>query len=75
MQYLAGLQRIDYVFVFPEAHDIVIAGPAEGFAEDGAGRTVGLTTGRPPLRLDDLMVALRAVKRGDDVGCFDRCPP
>lgn len=69
MQYLAGLQRIDYVFVFPESHDIVIAGPAEGFAEDGAGRTVGLTTGRPPLRLDDLMVALRAVNRGDDVGC------
>ena len=69
MQYLAGLQRIDYVFVYPQSRDIVIAGPAEGFAEDGAGRTVGLTTGRPPLRLDDLMVAFRAVNRGEDVGC------
>ena len=32
MQFLAGLQRIDYVFVYPETGDLVIAGPAEGFA-------------------------------------------
>lgn len=69
LQYLAGLQRIDYVFVYPEEQDIVIAGPAEGFAEDGAGRTLGFTTGRPPLRLDDLIVALRAVQQGNEVGC------
>lgn len=69
MQYLAGLQRIDYLFVYPESNDIVIAGPAEGFAEDGTGRAVGLTTGRPPLRLDDLIVALRAQQQGQGVGC------
>lgn len=69
MNYLAGLQRIDYVFVYPESKDLVIAGPAEGFAPDGAGRMTGLKSGRPPLRLDDLMVVLRAVERGGMIGC------
>ncbi|HUG94457.1 MAG TPA: DUF1598 domain-containing protein [Planctomycetaceae bacterium] len=69
MQFLAGLQRIDYVFVYPETNDLVIAGPAEGFAPDADGRPVGISTGRPPLRLDDLIVALRALERGGWLGC------
>lgn len=69
MQFLAGLQRIDYVFIYPETKDLVIAGPAEGFAPDGVGRRCGLTTGRPPLRLDDLLVAFRAVEHGGSIGC------
>ena len=69
MQYLAGLQRIDYIFVLPETNDLVLAGPAEGFAFDPVGRAVGVTTGRPPLRLDDLIVALRALERGGTLGC------
>jgi hypothetical protein len=69
LQYLAGLQRIDYVFVDPDEQDIVIAGPAEGFAVDDFGRAIGVGTGRPPLRLDDLVVALRALERGSVVGC------
>jgi hypothetical protein len=57
--YLAGLQRIQFVFLYPDAKDIVIAGPAEGWVTDAAGRVVGFTTGRPTLRLDDLATALR----------------
>jgi hypothetical protein len=57
--FLAGLQRVQFVFVYPESGDIVLAGPAEGWVADGSGRAVGLTTGRPVLRLDDLAVALR----------------
>ncbi|HBE67918.1 MAG TPA: hypothetical protein DDW52_07195 [Planctomycetaceae bacterium] len=57
---LAGLTRLEYVFFYPETGDIVIAGPAEGFAEDAVGRIVGVETGKPCLRLDDLVVALRA---------------
>lgn len=60
IQFLAGLQRIDYMFVDPDGNDLVIAGPAEGFAPDAQGRVVGVTTGRPPLRIDDLIVALRS---------------
>lgn len=70
MQYLAGLQRIDYVFVYPDEKELVIAGPAEGYLVDNFGRAVGTTTGRPALRLDDLMVALRSLERG---GGLIRC--
>lgn len=69
MMYLAGIQRIDYVFVYPDQEDLVIAGPAEGFAPDEVGRIIGVTTGRPPLRMDDLMIALRAAERGGEIGC------
>ncbi len=70
IQFLAGLQRIDYVFAYPDERDIVIAGPAEGFIIDGAGRAIGNSTGRPALRLDDLLVALRAIHRqGGTIRC------
>ncbi|MHB8970746.1 MAG: DUF1598 domain-containing protein [Pirellulaceae bacterium] len=60
MKYLAGLLRIQYVFFYPETGDIVLAGPAEGFAEDPVGRVRGLTSGRPVLQLQDLITAMRA---------------
>ena len=59
MKYLAGLQQIDYVLVYPEQHDIVLAGPGEGWKVDAWGDLVGATTGRPVMLLDDLLVALR----------------
>ncbi len=60
MRYLAGLQRIRYVFVYPDRQDVVLAGPGEGWKVDARGNVVGLTTGRPVLLLDDLLVALRS---------------
>jgi len=63
MQFLAGLQRIRYVFVYPEQQDIVLAGPAEGWQVDARGAVVGATTGLPAMQLDDLVVALRSVNR------------
>ncbi len=62
IKYLAGLQRVEYVFVYPETNDIVLAGPAEGWRIDALGSVVGATTGRPVVLLDDLMVALRTSK-------------
>ena len=58
--YLAGLLRVHYVFFYPDSGDIVIAGPAEGWTTDPSGRVIGITSGRPVIRLDDLCVALRA---------------
>jgi hypothetical protein len=79
MRHLAGLQRLQYVFFFPESHDIVIAGPAEGWAADGVGRPVGLTTRRPVLELQDLIVALRAyapsTRHKPFIGCTIDPPP
>ena len=60
MRYLAGLLRVRYVFFYPDSGDIVIAGPAEGWTTDPAGRVVGISSDRPVVRLDDLCVALRA---------------
>ncbi len=63
IRYLAGLQRIQYVFVVPEQNDIILAGPGEGWTVDKRGFVVGVTTGRPVLLLDDLLVALRSAKQ------------
>ena len=61
IQFLAGLQHVRHVLVYPEKNDIVLVGPGEGWKIDQHGAVVGVTTGRPVLMLDDLMVAFRAV--------------
>jgi hypothetical protein len=66
MKYLAGLTRITYVFFYPETGDIVLAGPAGGYAEDPVGRVRSLSTGRPVLELQDLVTALRAYPPGNN---------
>ena len=62
VKYLGGLQRVQYVLVYPEHNDIVLVGPAEGWKVDPLGNIVGVTTGRPVLQLEDLIVALRTVE-------------
>lgn len=57
--YLAGLQRVQYVFAYPEQHDIVIAGPAEPWVVRDDSSVVGKFSGRPVLHLEDLLTALR----------------
>jgi hypothetical protein len=73
MRYMAGLLRVHYVFYYPDSKDIVIAGPAEGWVLDPAGRIVGIGSGRPVVQLQDLAVALRAFPPGGSatpqIGC------
>jgi hypothetical protein len=52
---LAGLQRIEFVLINPETKDLILAGPAGDWRVDQAGVLVGADTGRPVLRLDDLL--------------------
>lgn len=59
VRFLAGIQRIQYVLIYPEENDIVLAGPGEGWKVDDLGNVVGITSGRPVLQLDDLLIALR----------------
>ncbi len=65
---LAGLTRIQYVFIYPgegsERGEVVIAGPAEGWITDATGRVVGIETGAPTLLLEDLAAAIRAFPPG-----------
>jgi hypothetical protein len=61
------------VFFYPETGDIVLAGPAEGWYTDLAGRVVGMESGRPTIELEDLLVGLRAYPPGaqgqTSIGC------
>ena len=69
---LAGLTQINFVFISTELEDVIIAGPAEGFATLPDGRVVGTKSHRPVLCLDDLLVALRASNDRATFGCsFD----
>ena len=65
---LAGLQSIRFVFVYPEERDVVLVGFAEGWKLDDRGNLVGLTTGRPVMLLDDLLVALRSANESSSGG-------
>ncbi len=67
---LAGLHRIQYVFVYPETRDIVLAGPAGDWTTDGEGRAISLTDGAPIIQLDDFIVLLRnAFNQHGRFGC------
>ena len=70
MRVLAGLQRVRYVFVYPDSNDIVLAGPAGAWTADDEGRDVSRDTGEPVLQLDDLIVLLRnAYENGSRYSC------
>ena len=59
MQHMAGLSHIQYVFVYPEQHEVVIGGPAEGWRYNEKGIAVGRESGRATLFLDDFVTVLR----------------
>ncbi|HBL47389.1 MAG TPA: hypothetical protein DDZ90_28795 [Planctomycetaceae bacterium] len=74
MKMLAGLTRVEYVFVYPEDQEIVVAGPAEAWIYNEQGLAVGVESGRPVLQLDDLVTILRTFSdNGEEIfGCsFD----
>jgi len=59
--FLGGLERITHVFVDPDGHDVVLAGPADTAAVGPDGTVVAATSRRPLLLLEDLITALRAI--------------
>ncbi|MBA3482852.1 MAG: DUF1598 domain-containing protein [Pirellulales bacterium] len=72
MLYLAGLQRVEYVFAYPEQDDLVLAGPAEGWTVDDAGNVVGANSGAAVMQLIDLIAALRTSDKllaGELISC------
>ncbi len=74
MKMLAGLTKVEYIFVYPKAQEVVIAGPAEAWSYNDQGLAVGIESGRPVLQLDDLVTVLRTFSdQGEEIfGCsFD----
>ncbi|MBA4107925.1 MAG: hypothetical protein C0485_19510 [Pirellula sp.] len=70
--YLAGLQRVEYVFAYPETHDVVLAGPAEAWTVDEGGNAVGEDSGAAIMQLVDLIAALRTIDKliaGEMISC------
>jgi hypothetical protein len=67
MLVLAGLQRIQYVFVYPHTGDLVVAGPAGNWKTGNEDLIVSTDTGRPVVRLDDLVVLLRYMTSSRDM--------
>lgn len=62
IQFMAGLQRIEYIVLSPETNDILISGPAEGWKVNDDGQVVGIKSGTPVLHLEDFLVAMRHVE-------------
>jgi hypothetical protein len=56
---LAGLRRVQYVFLYLESGDLVLAGPAGDWRADPTGHIVATDTGEPVVRLDDLLLLAR----------------
>ncbi len=52
---LAGLRRVQYVFVLSETNDLVLAGPAGDWQVRPDGKIVAVETGQPIVRLDDFL--------------------
>lgn len=68
VEFMAGLQRIEYVFVDQQNHDVIVAGPAEPWKMREDGFVVGTITGGATMRLADLTVALRSVENARQEG-------
>ena len=78
VRHLGGLTRIDYILVYPEERDLVLAGPAEEVDDANPLQPCGRLTGRPIVQFDDLVTALRmaSVGRGSQpFGCSIDMPP
>lgn len=61
LQYMAGLQRIEYIVLSEDESDIIIAGPGEGWTTNAKGNVVGKESGMPVIHLQDFMIAMRSV--------------
>jgi hypothetical protein len=59
MLHMAGLQRIDYLIFDAATSDCIVAGPAGAWMVDRQGRHVATASGRPVVRLEDLVVLLQ----------------
>ncbi|TWT89704.1 hypothetical protein Mal64_00830 [Pseudobythopirellula maris] len=73
---LAGIRRVQYVFVYgaegpDKPGDLVVAGAAGDWRRDEAGHIVSTDDDRPVVRLDDLITLLRRERKdpGSAFGC------
>jgi hypothetical protein len=61
VQFMAGLQRVEFLIVDAENNDLILAGPGEGLTTDAFGNVVGAISGTPAIHLEDFLTAMRTV--------------
>ncbi len=71
LAFLGGLTRIEYVLIYPESNDIVLAGPAESWVVGVNGAVVGAKSGQPVMQLQDLIEAFARINspRPESISC------
>ena len=70
LKHLAGIYRVERIFIDTKHNDVLISGPAGPWRTDTSGRSVNIETGLPILLLDDLVVCLNnAFQRNGTFGC------
>lgn len=70
MTRVAGLTKIEYIFLDAEHRDVILGGPAEAWEYGTNGEPVGVSSRRPTVQLDDLVIAFRSFAAGaPDFGC------
>jgi hypothetical protein len=62
MRNMAGIHRIEYVLVYPETGDVVVAGPAGDWMRSEEGWNLNKDSRTPVVQLDDLVVLMRQMK-------------
>ena len=68
--HLGGIYELKYLIIYPDTKDIVIAGPAGEWHWDETGRAIHTASGKPVLRLDDMVICLRnAWNQNGQFGC------
>lgn len=60
VQFMAGLQRVEFLIVDAENNDLILAGPGEGLTTDAFGNVVGAKSGTPAIHLEDFLTAMRS---------------
>lgn len=73
VRFLAGLNTIKYVLIYPESGDVVLAGPADAWQQLPSGDIVCRRSNRPVLQLDDLIASLRYAFANHAVDGFMGC--
>ncbi len=59
-RWMAGLTRICFLELHPEAHDVLLVGRGEAWVQKQSGEVVGAGSGWPVYRMEDFATALRA---------------
>ena len=70
LKHLAGIYRVQRIYIDTKHNDVLISGPAGPWRTDTSGRSINIETGLPTLLLDNLVVCLHNAFQSNGIfGC------